>query len=73
MPDDASILLKSSGQEPRDVLESDDRNVEGIAEANEPRAFDRRVDVQTTCPRGKGFLLLLYTPGLGLDGLGPAL
>ena len=34
------------GQKAGHVLERDERNVEGVAEAHEPRAFHRRVDVE---------------------------
>ena len=34
------------GRKPGHVLERDERNVEGVAEPNEPRALDRRVDVE---------------------------
>lgn len=39
--------LKITWQEARHVYESDDRDVEGVAEANEPRSLHRGVDVQT--------------------------
>ena len=46
MLDDAAKLLRGPREEARHVLEGDDRDVEGIAEAHEARAFDRRRDVQ---------------------------
>src|SRR5439155_5793575 len=46
VPDDASELLRWSRQEARDVFEDDERDVEGIAEADEARALDGRVDVE---------------------------
>ena len=36
----------SAGEEAGHVLEGDERNVEGVAEADEPGALDRRVDVE---------------------------
>ena len=46
MPDDAAEFLHGAGQEAGDVLEGDERNVERVAEAHEPRALHRRVDVE---------------------------
>ena len=44
--DDAAVLLHGAGQKSGHVLERDERNVERVAEPHEPRAFDRRVDVE---------------------------
>ena len=40
VPDDAAVLLRDAGQEAGHVLERDDRNVERVAEADEPRRLD---------------------------------
>lgn len=48
MSDDAFVLLSGAWKEPRHIDERDYRNVEGVAEADEARAFHRSVDVQTT-------------------------
>ena len=57
VPDDAAVLLERAGKKSGHVLEGDDRNVEGVAEADEPRALDRSVDVEATWPR-RDFLLV---------------
>jgi hypothetical protein len=44
--DDAAVLLVGAGQEAGHVLEGDQRDVEGVAEAHEARALDRGVDVE---------------------------
>src|SRR2546422_1793783 len=44
--DDATVLLRHAGQEPGHVFERDERDVERVAEADEPRPLERRVDVQ---------------------------
>ncbi len=44
--DDAAVFLHRAGQEAWHVFEGDERNVERIAEAHEPRALHRRVDVE---------------------------
>ena len=46
VPDDAAELLHGAGQEAGHVLERHQRNVERVAEPHEPRALDRRVDVE---------------------------
>ena len=46
VPDDAAVLLGCAGQEPRHVLKRDQRDVEGVAEADEPCTLDAGVDVQ---------------------------
>ncbi|GAV06267.1 hypothetical protein RvY_16285, partial [Ramazzottius varieornatus] len=48
MSDDAFVLLSGAWKEPRHIDERDYRNVEGVEEANEARAFYRSVDIQTT-------------------------
>src|ERR687897_3293340 len=48
MLDDAAEFLRRAGQEPRHVFERDERDVERVAEPHEPRAFDRRVNVEHT-------------------------
>src|SRR4029079_7562428 len=44
--DDAAVLLRNSGQKTRNVFESNQRDIEAVAEANEARTFDRRGDIQ---------------------------
>ena len=44
--DDAAVLLGHAGQEAGHVLEGQQRHVEGIAHAHEPRRLVRGVDVQ---------------------------
>ena len=44
--DDAAVLLRRAGQEARHVLERHERDVEAVAEADEARALERRVDVE---------------------------
>ena len=46
MADDAAELLLDAGQEAGHVLEGDQRDVEGVAEAHEARALGRGVDVE---------------------------
>lgn len=46
MADDAAVLLRAPRQEAGHVDEGDDRNVEGVAEANEARRLGRGVDVE---------------------------
>ena len=45
MADDAAVLLVASRQVAGYVDEGDDRDAEGVAEADEPRGLDRGVDV----------------------------
>src|SRR5487761_945928 len=44
--DDAGVLLRDAGQEPGDVDEGEDRDVEGVAGADEPGGLLRGVDVE---------------------------
>jgi hypothetical protein len=44
--DDAAELLHRARQEPRDVFDRDQWNVEGVAEAHEARRLYRRIDVE---------------------------
>ena len=44
--DDGAVLLLRARQEARDVHQGDERNVEGVAEADEARGLAGRVDVQ---------------------------
>jgi len=44
--DDPAKLLLRPREEARHVLENDQGDVEGVAEADEPRPFDRGVDVE---------------------------
>ena len=44
--DDAAVLLGHAGQEPGHVHEGHDRQVEAVAEADEARGLERRVDVE---------------------------
>ena len=44
--DDAAVLLTDARQEPGDVDERDDRNVEAVAGAHESRRLDRGIDVE---------------------------
>ena len=46
MANDASVLLRGAWEEARHVDERDQRDVERVAEAHEPRALVRRVDVE---------------------------
>src|SRR6266550_2348854 len=43
-----AVLLRHARQEAGYILEGDERNVERIAEANEARCFERRIDVENT-------------------------
>jgi hypothetical protein len=43
--------LESSGQKSGNIFEGDDRDVEGVAEPDEPSALDGSVDVQATYNR----------------------
>ncbi|ENN89690.1 hypothetical protein RHSP_69692 [Rhizobium freirei PRF 81] len=47
MLDHAAIFLRRAGQETGHVDQGQDRNVEGVAETNEPCGFARGVDVET--------------------------
>ena len=46
MLDHAAPFLRRARQEAGHILEGDEGNVEGIAEANEARRLDRRIDVE---------------------------
>src|SRR5438874_2386154 len=46
VPDDPAIFLRGARQESRDVDKGDERDVEGVAEAHEPRRLVGRVDVE---------------------------
>ena len=46
MLDDASVLLCDAGEKAGHVDEGDDGNVEGVAEADEPRRLDRGTDIE---------------------------
>ena len=46
VPDDPAELLLRAGEEAGDVLEGDERDVEGVAEADEARPLRRGVDVE---------------------------
>src|SRR5581483_5877591 len=46
--DDAAVLLRNAGKEAGHVFKGHDGNVEAVAEAHEPRALDRTVDIQHT-------------------------
>src|SRR5208337_1978738 len=46
MLDDAAVFLLRAGQKSRNIFESNQWDVEGVAEAHKARAFHRRVDVQ---------------------------
>lgn len=46
MLDQAAILLRSAWQKTRHVDESNDRNIEAVAEPDEPRCLPRRVAVE---------------------------
>ena len=46
MLDDAVPFLLRAGQKSGHVFQGDQRNIESVAEAHEPGAFYRRVDVQ---------------------------
>ncbi len=48
MHDDSAVLLVGSGEESRHILEDEQRDVERVAEADEPRPLPRRIDVQHT-------------------------
>ena len=52
MPDDAPPLLRGPGQEAGDVDEGHQRDVEGVARADEARRLDRGVDVEHARERG---------------------
>ena len=43
---DPAVFLLRAGQEPRDVLEGDEGDVESVAEAHEAGALERGVDVE---------------------------
>ena len=49
MADDAAPLLRGAGQEAGHVGEGEERDVEGVAGAHEPRALARRLDVEHSC------------------------
>src|SRR5712692_3839949 len=44
--DDPAVLLRHAGKESGHVLERDERDVEGIAEPDEPGALERGVDIE---------------------------
>src|SRR5206468_3585231 len=50
--DDAAVLLLDAGHEAGDVLEGDEGDVEGVAEADEARALDAGVDVEDSGEEG---------------------
>src|SRR6266478_8214118 len=52
MLDDAAEFLLCTGKEAGHVFEGDERDVEGVAEAHEARAFDGSVDVEDTGEKG---------------------
>ena len=47
--DDPPVLLANTRQEPWDILEDDQRDVEGVAKTYEPRPLYRGVDIQDSC------------------------
>src|SRR5882762_5816294 len=53
MLDDAAEFLLRTGKEAGHVFEGDERDVEGVAEAHEARAFDGSVDVEDTSEKGR--------------------
>ena len=46
-------LLLGAGQKSRHIDEGNDRNVEAIAKAHEPRALHRRVDIEASGEIGR--------------------
>ena len=49
VPDNSAVFLRRSRQEARHVDERNDRDVEGVAEADETGSLHRRINIQTTC------------------------
>ena len=52
-----ALTLIGTRQKSWNVYKSDERNVEGVAEANETRALDGRIDVETA---GQGIRLVSH-------------
>src|SRR5882724_9223759 len=48
MSDYAAVFLVHTGQKTGDVFECNQRNIETVAESNEPRSLIRSVDIQNT-------------------------
>mmetsp|Transcript_4629 Transcript_4629/g.8300 ORF Transcript_4629/g.8300 Transcript_4629/m.8300 type:complete len:295 (-) Transcript_4629:896-1780(-) len=46
MSDDAPVLLRGAGKEPRHVHEGDDRDVVAVQELDEPRSLDRGINIK---------------------------
>eukprot|EP00293_Proteomonas_sulcata_P002249 CAMPEP_0184326388 /NCGR_PEP_ID=MMETSP1049-20130417/142538_1 /TAXON_ID=77928 /ORGANISM="Proteomonas sulcata, Strain CCMP704" /LENGTH=64 /DNA_ID=CAMNT_0026648581 /DNA_START=1096 /DNA_END=1290 /DNA_ORIENTATION=- len=59
MADDAVVLLRDSWQESWHVHQSDDRDVEGIAEADEAASLARGINVKAS---GQVLRLIGYDP-----------
>lgn len=55
MPDDSTVLLSRARQESGHIDESDERDVERIAEAHEAGRFDGCIDIETA---GSDFRLI---------------
>ena len=53
MADDAAVFLRRAGEEARHIFERDERDVEGVAETNEPRGLHRSIDVETSGENGR--------------------
>ena len=53
VPDDATVLLPNPRQEPGDILEDDQRDVEDVAKSYETRSLYRGVDVQNPGEDGR--------------------
>ena len=53
MLDNAAEFLLRAGEKAGDILESNQRNIEGVAKTNEARTFDRRVDVENSGEKGR--------------------
>src|SRR5208282_3097393 len=49
MLDEAAIFLRSAGKEAWDIHEGDERNIEAVTEADEPRGFPARVAIEHAC------------------------
>ena len=53
MADDASPLLNRTWEESGDILEGDERNVEGVAEADKPRRLHGCIDIERPGQAGR--------------------
>ena len=69
MPDDAEVFLIHAGKKSRDIFERDDRDVETIAEPDEPCRLHRSVNIQDAGEESARGAFETSLERLGLDYL----